>query len=164
MMRILMALGLVALAFPAAAEGLKFSPRAVETCLEQGGGNECIGLAAQACMEETEGGYSTPVIGGCLDAERAFWDDLLNTAYGELRVRSQEIDAQEPYEGLPPRPSDIDALRDMQRAWIAYRDASCRYEELQWWGGTGASGAYIGCLMRMTGEQTLTLRSYLAEG
>lgn len=115
-------------------------------------------------MEETEGGYTTPGMAGCLDAEREYWDGELNAAYGELRARAQQFDADPPIEGLPPRPSSVDALRDMQRAWIAFRDASCRYEQLQWWGGTGASGAYTGCLMRLTGEQALTLRSYLAEG
>ena len=163
-MRVLLALGLAALAFPAAAEGLKFSPRAVETCIAQGGWRDCIGTAANACMEETEGGYTTPGMAGCLDAEREYWDGELNAAYGELRARAQQFDADPPIEGLPPRPSSVDALRDMQRAWIAFRDASCRYEQLQWWGGTGASGAYTGCLMRLTGEQALTLRSYLAEG
>lgn len=115
-------------------------------------------------MEATEGGYSTPVMAGCLDAEREYWDAQLNAAYGDLRARAQQFDADPPIDGMPPRPSSMDALRDMQRAWIAYRDASCRYEELQWWGGTGASGANIGCQMRLTGEQALTLRSYLAEG
>lgn len=163
-MRICLALGFVALAFPAAAEGLKFSPRVVETCLEQDGWRDCIGSAAQACMEESESGYTTPGIQGCLSAEYEWWDAELNARYRELQAHAQIVDAEAPIEGLPPRPSDADALRDMQRAWIAYRDATCRYEELQWWGGTGASGAYVGCLMRLTGEQALTLRSYLAEG
>ncbi|KPQ06545.1 MAG: hypothetical protein HLUCCA12_09685 [Rhodobacteraceae bacterium HLUCCA12] len=148
----------------AVAEGLKFSPRSVESCLDQGGWRDCIGAAANACMEATEGGYATPVIAGCLSAEHEWWDSELNARYSELQDRARDIDAEPAIEGMPPRPSEAEALREMQRAWIAYRDATCRYEELQWWGGTGASGAYIGCLMRLTGEQALTLRSYLAEG
>lgn len=164
MTRFVLSVALLALAAPASAEGLKFSAQAVQTCLDDGGWQNCVGVAASACMEASQGGYSTPVMAGCMDAEREYWDGQLNVAYGDLRARAQLFDADPPIDGLPPRPSDTDALRDMQRAWIAYRDATCRYEELQWWGGSGASGAYIGCLMRLTGEQTLTLRSYLAEG
>jgi len=164
MRRVLFLASVVALLPPAAgADGLKFSPQAIHQCMDGGDTTACIGRAAQACMEETEGGYSTPGMAGCLDAERDFWDGILNNAYGELRSRAREIDAEEPIEGFPPRPSDTEALRDMQRAWIAYRDATCRYEELQWWGGTGATGANIGCQMQMTGERALALRTYLIE-
>lgn len=165
-MRKVLALAMVSLLLPGAAvaENLNFSPRAVNDCLEGGGWRDCIGTAAQACMEDTEGGYSTPGMAACLDAERAWWDGLLNTAYGELRERARTIDAEEPIPGMAPRPSDETALRDMQRAWIAWRDASCTFEAQQWWGGTGASGVYVGCLMRLTGEQALHLRSLLAEG
>ncbi|MEO0774677.1 MAG: lysozyme inhibitor LprI family protein, partial [Pseudomonadota bacterium] len=53
--------------------------------------------------------------------------------------------------------SQEEALRAMQRAWIAYRDATCDYEYSQWGGGTGGGPALIGCIMRETGEQTLYL-------
>lgn len=167
-MRILLSLSfslaLAALAFPAGAEGLNFSPRAVETCLEAGGGRECIAASAEACMEATEGGYSTAGMNGCLAAAHEWWDGELNARYAELQARARDIDAQEPIEGMRPRPSDVQALRDMQRAWIAFRDASCQYDALQWFGGTGASTTYLACLMRMTGEQALTLRRLLGEG
>jgi len=54
-------------------------------------------------------------------------------------------------------PAQAEALRDMQRAWIAFRDATCTYEASQWSGGTGQGPAYEGCVMRMTAEQTLYL-------
>jgi len=149
---------------PAAAQELKFNPSFTEACLADFGWTECIGLAAQRCMEFTVGGYSTPVTNACLSAEHDWWDGVLNARYADLQDRARVIDSQPMTPGMPPRPSDAEALRDMQRAWIAFRDATCRFEELQWWGGTGASGAYLGCLMRMTGEQALMLQSYLAEG
>lgn len=163
-MRYVLVLVLAAMTVPAAAEELKFAPDVISACLEAGGRRDCIGLAAHRCMEESEGGYSTPVTAWCFAAERDWWDAELNARYADLQARARVIDAQAPVEGLPPRPSDIDALRDMQRAWIAFRDTSCHYEELQWWGGTGASGTRIYCQMRLTGEQALTLRSYLNEG
>mgnify|MGYP002622176764 CR=1 FL=1 len=156
-MRVLLALGLVALAFPAAAEGLKFSPRAVETCLEQGGWRDCIGTAANACMEETEGGYTTPGMAGCLDAEREYWDGELNAAYGELRARAQQFDADPPIEGLPPRPSSVDALRDMQRAWIAFRDAECGFRYTYWREGTIRSLFFGSCMLDLTARRAIDL-------
>jgi len=168
MNRTALALLLALAAGPAAAKddnGLRFDPSHAQNCLADGGWRDCIGVAAQRCMEFTEGGYSTQGMSGCLAAEHAWWDGELNALYQELRARERAGDADwQPIPGMLPRPSGADALRDMQRAWIVFRDATCRYEELQWWGGTGASGAMNGCLMRVTAEQVLALRGYLAEG
>ena len=60
--------------------------------------------------------------------------------------------------------SGVTLLRDMQRAWMAYRDATCGYEGFQWYGGTGATGAYLGCNLRLTGQQVLFLWSMMASG
>ena len=57
----------------------------------------------------------------------------------------------------PELPKQAEALRDMQRAWITFRDAACDYERSQWGGGTGGGPATLACLMRMTGEQALLL-------
>ena len=159
-----LALALMLLPLPALAEGMKFDGRAVEQCLAGGGWRDCVGQAAEQCMQATPGGYSTVGMGGCLDAERQWWDADLNALYQELLERARDTDAQPPIEGMAPRPSDEEALRAMQRAWIIWRDATCEYEALQWWGGTGAGPAAIGCLMQLTGEQALRLRSMLAEG
>lgn len=160
-------LGLVASLFPvrARAEVPKFDPGAIQRCLDGGGWRDCVGQAAQTCMEATPGGWSTAGMNACLDAELRWWDADLNAQYRLVRARDRaEDEAWEPVEGLPPRPSAADLVRDVQRAWIAWRDASCAYEGLRWWGGSGASTAELGCRMRLTGEQALTLRSYLAEG
>jgi uncharacterized protein YecT (DUF1311 family) len=55
------------------------------------------------------------------------------------------------------------ALREMQRAWIAWRDAACDYEVSQWGGGTGGGPAWSQCAMQMTGEQALALEERLAQ-
>ena len=160
----LLAMAVTWLAVPAHAQGMQFSPAPVAACVDQGGGYECIGAAAEACMDATEGGYSTAVMNGCLEAEYEWWDADLNARYRALQARARSTDTQPPIDGLGQRPSESDALRDMQRAWIAFRDASCSYAALQWFGGTGASTAYLACLMRMTGEQALVLRGHLQEG
>ena len=140
---------LLLLASPAAAQDLVYDDQATLSCLDGAGSlgakHDCIGAAANACMEQTEGGSSTPVMGACLEQEQKFWDDRLNAVYGELRSSYAD------------RPEVSEALRDMQRAWISYRDARCDYIGTQWSGGTGMGPAIIGCMMETTAEQTLLL-------
>ena len=58
-----------------------------------------------------------------------------------------------------------DSLRDMQRAWIGFRDARCTYEASLWQGGTGASPAVLNCRLQETAEQALYLNAlYSGEG
>ncbi len=146
---------------PALAENpMLFDPAVITGCMAQGRDRDCIGEGMQACIDTSPGGYSTVGMSACAAAELRWWDGQLNDAYGARMGMATEIDRQ-PGFGGPPRPSDVAALRAMQRAWIAFRDATCGFEELQWWGGTGASGAGTECRMRMTAEQTLYLRSQM---
>ncbi len=150
---------------PALADDIRFDASLTQRCLGAGGGRSCIGQAAERCMEESPGGFSTYMSNMCLDAERAWWDGQLNARYRDLRAFEQQGDseaARDPY-AAPGRPSGADSLRDMQRAWIAFRDATCDYETVAWHGGTGASGVYLYCQMRMTGEQTIALSDYLGD-
>jgi len=148
-----------ALASSTAAQDLSYSNRATEECLSGSASgaemSDCIGASATACMEDTPGGFSTVGMGGCIDRELSYWDARLNDVYGEVRAEARELD-RDKFKGAP---SQADALRDMQRAWIAFRDATCAYEASQWGGGTGAGPAFLGCLMRLSGEQTLYLES-----
>ena len=153
-------LALTPLAVPAQT-GPAFDPGALTNCLADGHGAACIGRGAEACTMTTPGGGSNIGYGACIEAERSWWDIELNTAYQMRMNEARSIDREAPIPGLRPRPSDVESLRAMQRAWIAFRDATCAFEELQWWGGTGAGAAGNACRMRMTGEQTLYLRSLL---
>ncbi len=92
-MRILFALAL--LANPAMAQDAPaFDPAPVLACLDSDAApDSCAGLAANACMEG-EGGSSTVGMGFCLGAERDWWDDRLNTAYGEVMTRAEAGDAE----------------------------------------------------------------------
>lgn len=138
-----------------AAQDITFDPVPLENCVAHtGDGAECIGIAAGACMEQTMGGHSTYGMNACTSAEAEWWDTRLNTAYGDLMAKERATDS----EGFDPdRPSGAEALRDMQRAWIAFRDASCDYAALSWYGGTGASTVYLGCLLDLTARQALVL-------
>ena len=144
-----------------------FSPEATEACLAATGGSvwarmDCVGASAEVCIEDTEGGYSTVGMGACIWAEHEYWDARLNAAYGELLARPAEGDAEN-HEYQPNLPSMEDALREMQRAWIPFRDATCAYERSLWGGGTGGGPAAADCLMQETARQALRLESILRE-
>ncbi|MGR3494243.1 lysozyme inhibitor LprI family protein [Citreimonas sp.] len=161
MTKVALSFAFLALAAPAVAQDLTFSPEATEACFAAGGLAEtCIGASAQACMVENEGGYSTVAMGFCFDREWQYWDAALNAAYGTLRDQRAAIDAENADLGVNV-PSSADALRDMQRAWIAYRDRRCDYERSLWGGGTGGGPASIACLMSETAHQALYLEEQL---
>ena len=107
-------------------------------------------------MENTPGGYSTVGMGGCLSYELDYWDGLLNANYQAALARARQADRDNAGYG----PSQEQALRTMQRAWIPFRDGTCDFERSQWGGGTGQGPAGAECLMRVTAQQALYLDRY----
>lgn len=142
------------------AQDLSFRPEVLETCLADGGGDDCIGLAAARCAESTDGG-TTVGLGFCYGAERDWWDARLNAAYQDLMARERAIDAET--DATETSQSRATALRNMQRAWIAFRDAACFYEYTQWGGGTGGNPAHAACTLRQTAIRTLALEARLSD-
>ncbi len=146
---------------PVLAQEMRFSPEPTAACLAAGGSG-CAGKAAEACMAGNEGGQSTYGMGFCLENERIWWDDRLNAAYKALTSVHNRQDAAAKAAGDPVA-NRQQGLRDMQRAWIGWRDAACAYEAAQWGSGTGAGPATLACLMRATARQALELEARLAE-
>jgi uncharacterized protein YecT (DUF1311 family) len=157
------------LAGPATAQAIPFAPEATEGCLVAAtaaaagldGQKACVGQSADACID-TPDGYTTVGMGFCFGAERDWWDARLNAAYGALMDMEKAAEAELKELGSAA-PSPAVALRDMQRVWIAWRDAACDYEVSQWGGGTGGGPAWSQCTMQMTGEQALALEERLAQ-
>jgi Uncharacterized protein conserved in bacteria len=146
------------LAGPALAdETLVFRPELIEACLAEGRGNACVGVAVEPCTEETEGGYTTMGWSECLDAEFRWWEARMEAALAVRMGVADLIDAETMPDDPQPRPSDVTELTKLQQAWLALRDVQCRYEELQFWGGTGMGPAGLQCQMQMTGAQALYL-------
>ncbi len=149
------------LATSVAAQELTYDATLTESCIATAPDTtKCIGRAAESCMEATPGGYSTLGVGACLSREAEWWDARLNVVYRQLTAQHRVGDAENASWGLP-NPAMESSLRDMQRTWIAYRDATCDWERAQWGGGTGQGPAGAKCLMRLTGEQTLLMESRL---
>lgn len=122
---------------------------------------ECIGQASQACMN-TPGGDNTFGMMKCLQQELEYWDKKLNAAYANRIAIAKENDA-ELVKAQSGTKNIENSLRKMQRAWIAFRDASCIYEQSQWMGGTGAGPAGLACHMQETARQTLKLEGWWSQ-
>ncbi|APX18142.1 hypothetical protein BWR17_19080 (plasmid) [Phaeobacter inhibens] len=147
----------------ATAQEITFSAVATESCLASTLPDEherCIGQSAVECQESSDGGSTTYGMITCLNGEAKYWDTQLNETYGELMAFEEATDT-ELLQINATVPSKAEALRDMQRAWITFRDASCSYERSQFGNGTGAGPAGVSCFMRMTGKQTIFLRERL---
>ncbi|WP_228408750.1 lysozyme inhibitor LprI family protein [Profundibacter amoris] len=149
-----------------AAQELVFSMQATDACIADSGheGNteQCIGVSANLCMERTNGGQSTAGMVACMGAELEAWDQRLNAAYAELMAREKAEDKEMADLGSAA-PKQSPALLDMQRKWIAYRDARCNYIGAQWGGGSGTGPAVQGCHMVMTGKLALFLQQMLTD-
>ncbi len=150
----------------AQAQDLLYSDAATEQCIEASEGMaaaDCAGRSANLCMTATSDGGTTIGMGGCLNRELAYWDSLLNRNYAQARDRAKSVDDEMRELGSVVTGLEA-ALRDMQRAWIPFRDATCSYERTQWGGGSGGGPATLACLMRMTAQQAVYLEySWLGE-
>lgn len=150
---------LVLLAASAQAQDAILDRNVVAACFDQTDIGQtspaCIGTAADACMEKTQGGYSTAGMVSCVAAETAIWDEFLNLSYRDLRANMRELDA----DALGGDISRADALRDAQRAWIAFRDAECAFNWAIFQDGTMRSLVSSGCFLDMTARRTFELRN-----
>jgi uncharacterized protein YecT (DUF1311 family) len=81
----------------------------------------------------------------CYRTETAIWDDLLNENYKKLLGT---LDDQQ-----------TEKLRAMQRAWIAYRDATCNFywDKIQ---GTMAGPMISACEARETARRAVLLQFF----
>lgn len=147
----------------AAADEINFTDWATTSCISNAPAGhaqlDCIGKSAQDCMQTTRHGETTVGMMACYDAERAYWDDRLNMAYQVLISQHRSSDRELQKLGSAA-PSVAEALQAMQRTWIAWRDASCRYERTIWLGGTGGGPATAACLMMLTARQALALEDW----
>lgn len=160
-MRLGLSLGvLTLLASPVAAQDLLYSDAPTRSCLVSAADaiaqEACIGASAKACIQNSQHGGTTVGMSGCYDRELTYLDGLLNAYYQTAIQRARQMDGGSGQGRTDPRSVEY-ALRAMQRAWIAFRDATCDFERAQWGGGTGGGPATYHCLMEMTGKQALQL-------
>ena len=156
MQRSAVALGLVLIASaPACAED-PFEPNAAERatidkCLKRTAdddvfkqADQCIGLISDPCIDKDT---STAV--ACQERETRIWDEKLNAAFKDARAH---VDA-----------ATGEALKEAQRAWIAFRDAKCAVSEKEYDGGTMATIMVADCKRTETGRRALEMQAIAVE-
>jgi uncharacterized protein YecT (DUF1311 family) len=105
----------------------------------------CIGALAVACVQKA-GNASNATLNECYSKEAAVWDQRLNVAY-RAALAKMEKDA-------------ADNLRKTQRAWIAWRDASCKQPYLVFQ-GTMAGPMESWCALDLTGRQAIWMEGWV---
>jgi len=106
---------------------------------------QCLfNLVGTPCTEKPEG-QSNVGMADCYRLEGAIWDDLLNENYKSLAA---DLDDEQKAK-----------LREMQRAWIAYRDSTCDfyYTKIQ---GTMAGPMGAACAARETARRAVLLKFF----
>jgi uncharacterized protein YecT (DUF1311 family) len=89
----------------------------------------------------------------CAEQDWLAADEDLNEAYQAAMAMMKDIDA-----GLPQdQQGAATYLRDGQRAWIAFRDASCAAEGYIMHGGSGEPMLIYGCYARLTEARAIDL-------
>jgi uncharacterized protein YecT (DUF1311 family) len=100
-----------------------------------------------ACTaNDTHAGLSS-----CLQNKLELSDKLLNEVYLQvMKLCSEDI------------PSCSKELLSAQRAWIVFRNASCKLETKQSYGGSAYNDYLTNCLIGYTRERTQYLKQFLA--
>jgi uncharacterized protein YecT (DUF1311 family) len=96
----------------------------------------------------------------CADKDYQAADKALNAAYESALayIRTRDMDEASDKVRLEK------AMRNAQRAWVAYRDSDCKdLVALEWSGGTGANAAILGCMTGKTIQRTKELNERYAE-
>ena len=152
MIRIALALVVAALAAsPAWAQASKQGAEdsnVIQDCVKTNTGKDweiCTGGVSNVCLEDAK---STADQNACIDREQMVWDDILNETYRRLRDKLES--------------GQKTKLREMQRAWIASRDATCRFY-WDYYQGTMASPMSASCVNRETARRALFLLGFLLE-
>jgi len=112
-------------------------------------------VAAQTAKGPCDDAASTVEISACFERELKKADADLNRVYS---AAMRSIDASSEMDAKV-RDAWKAGLRDAQRAWITFRDNDCKQTvPYEWYGGTGAGGAVLSCLLDLTQERTKSLR------
>jgi uncharacterized protein YecT (DUF1311 family) len=137
-----------------AAQTRPTSPRdaaAIRSCAEKYADNvteaerRCIFAIVVDPCTKTKTGQSSQGAAGCYRGEQEIWDEMLNENY---RVLGESLDDEQK-----------DKLRDMQRAWIAYRNTTCEfyYHKIR---GSMSTEMTAACLARETARRALLLKFF----
>lgn len=98
---------------------------------------------------------STYEMNVCSDRELQSADAELNLIYKKALEHVAQNGSEKPYDAE----SWQKALRESQRAWIAFRDADCKgLVPMAWSGGSGTTVEVLGCMIDKTKTRSQELR------
>lgn len=118
----------------------------------------CKGVMSTACMEGEDGGYSTYGMVRCTAAETQVRDKFLNASYQKQMQGMHQMDASEATQ-FPEFAHRAKALRDVQRAWVIFRDAECGLAYAMWGAGSMRQIAGASCVLEMTADRAIVMES-----
>lgn len=98
---------------------------------------------------------ATHEMNACAEKDLEKADAELNAVYKKALAAIPEMATDEPYDAK----SWETALRESQRAWVAFRDAECsKHVPMFWTGGSGATVEILGCIREKTEARTKELK------
>ncbi len=129
-----------------------YDPDILLNCLRKSGSREsrqaCIGVSSGACFRSASDNHAIASI-ACTKAELDDWDARMNRVYGDLVHYQTYRDENQ---------LAVEELREMQRAWITFRDTACKWDTFtsrRMQGAAESDADY--CMMVLTAQQTLFL-------
>ncbi len=113
------------------------------------GGGVAVAEEADPCADAV----TTIAMRECLDKAYASADAALNAVWKQVMAGVGDADH------LPPKERKAwkDELLESQRAWIQFKEHDCDAVGYEWWGGSGAGGAILSCLLEHTEARTKDL-------
>lgn len=107
-----------------------------------------------ASAADCDDAKSTAEINACADKAFEEADTALNRVYKQALAAVPKRAIEPPYDAK----SWEAALRESQRAWLAYRDSECKtHQSMFWGGGSGTSAVVLGCMTEKTKARTKEL-------
>ena len=98
---------------------------------------------------------STAEMRGCLDKEYEKADAELNAVWNKVMAQVSKADH------MPAEDAKAwkEELLIAQRAWVDFKEHDCDAAGFEWYGGTGAPGAILSCLLAHTTARTADLKA-----
>jgi uncharacterized protein YecT (DUF1311 family) len=166
-MRLILAAGVLLLAFPASAQdAVRAGDRAaIEACLQKQTDTpeRCIGTVNNACEKQPDTG-STVGLEGCARREQLVWQEMLEASLKQLKAGPLGTTKAEPWNRPREnaRKSEVpgaDIIADMEQTFVIWRAKMCDTMAMQAEGGTLSRVIYADCVYKETGRHALWLRA-----
>lgn len=117
----------------------------------------CLALPAAAQEVDCANAVTQQDMNRCAYADWEAADAALNAAYKRAMTLLTGWDADLP----ETEQGGAEALKEAQRAWIAFRDKACEVEGYAMKGGSAEPLLVYGCMRQLTEDRTLQLLSFV---